>query len=180
MRTSLTLSMAIAVLATITGCNPGVAPNTAAVAVRTDAQPSEQDKTWLRGIHQANLTEVESGRLAMDKGTTKRIKAVGEMLVKDHAELDVKVTETASQLGVELPSSPSADQEALVARLEDASGEDFDQDFLSGMIKAHKEVLAATKTEVSGGSSPAVKSLAETAEASLKKHLAALKKAQRS
>ncbi|MGP4095529.1 DUF4142 domain-containing protein [Nonomuraea sp. KM90] len=178
MRTRLTLSLAVAALASLPGCGGGAAPNTAAVVARTDTQPSEQDKTWMRTIHQGNMTEVQAGRLAEGKGTTKPVKAIGKMLVKDHTKLDTKVTQTATQLGIQLPTSPSADQRAELIRLQNATGRDFDQDFLSGMVKAHTEALAATRAEISNGSSQAVVALAKAAAPSLQEHLTALRKAQ--
>ncbi|UBU17557.1 DUF4142 domain-containing protein [Nonomuraea gerenzanensis] len=178
MRTSLSLPLAAATLAVLTGCAADVAPNTAAVAARTDTQPSEQDRAWMRTIHQGNLSEVQAGRLAMGKGATKQVKNIGKLLLDDHTKLDVKVTQAATQLGVELPTSPSKAQQAEVRRLRAATGQDFDQDFLSGMIKAHREALAATKTQVSKGSNQTVKALAQTAQQSLQHHLDELEQAQ--
>ncbi|MFC5829773.1 DUF4142 domain-containing protein [Nonomuraea insulae] len=178
MRTSLTLSLAIAALAVLPGCSDDVAPKTAAVAERTDTQPSEQDRAWMRTIHQGNLAEVEAGRLAQGKGTTKQIKSLGQMLVKDHTKLDTQVTRTAQQLGVQLPTSMNVDQRDELIRLQNVTGQDFDQDFLAGMAKAHRQALAATKKEISGGTSQAVKALAAAAVPSLRKHMKAVHEAQ--
>ncbi|GAA3151902.1 DUF4142 domain-containing protein [Nonomuraea salmonea] len=180
MRTRLTLLLAAAALAALTGCSGQQPPPQSAAAVPgpTGEQPSEQDRTWMRAIHQANLTEVQAGRLAQGKATTKPIKQVGQMLVKDHTKLDTKVTRTAEHLGVDLPTSPSPEQHELLNRIREVSGQDFDQDFLAGMIKAHREALNATKTEISKGSAPAVVALAKTAAPSLDQHLKALREAQ--
>ncbi|GAA1639650.1 hypothetical protein GCM10009733_041000 [Nonomuraea maheshkhaliensis] len=178
MRTRLTLSLAVAALATLPGCAGDTAQNYAAVATPTAAPPSEQDKAWLGAIHQGNLAEVQAGGLARNKGTTKQVKSIGRMLIEDHNQLDRKVTQAATRLGVRLPSSPDAGQHKELNRLEEAMGEDFDQDFLSGMVKAHKQALAATQKEITKGSSPAVVALAKTAAPSLRQHLSALRKAQ--
>ncbi|MFG1695241.1 DUF4142 domain-containing protein [Nonomuraea sp. NPDC049309] len=181
MRARLTLSLAVITLAVLPGCAGQQPPYTAAVpAPPSDAgaEVSEQDREWMRLIHQANLAEVQAGRLAQGKATTKQIKKVGETLVKDHTQLDTKVTKTAEQLGIDLPTSQSKEQREMLDRIQSASGQDFDQDFVSGMIKAHRQALNATKTEISKGSAPAVVSLAKAAEPSLEKHLADLRKAQ--
>jgi putative membrane protein len=178
MRTRLTMLLAAAAVVALSGCGDDASTNTAGLAPRTETQPSNQDRTWMAAIHQGNLAEVQAGRLAQGKGTTKRIKSIGKTLVDDHTKLDEKVTQTATQLGITLPTSPTADQSAVVARLQDATGKDFDQDFVSGMTKAHRDAIAATKQEISQGSSPAVVSLAKTAEPSLQTHLKALRNAQ--
>lgn len=178
MRTRLTMLLAAAAVVALSGCGDNATTNTAGLAPRTDAQPSEQDRTWMAAIHQGNLTEIEAGRLAEKKGAADQVKSIGRMLVDDHTQLDQKVTQTATQLGVKLPTAPTADQSAQIKRLQDAKGKDFDKDFLTGMTKAHKDAIAATKKEISDGSSPAVVSLAKTAEPALQEHLKALKKAQ--
>ncbi|WP_171074729.1 DUF4142 domain-containing protein [Nonomuraea basaltis] len=174
MRTHLTIMLAAAALA---GCGTTAQTNTAALAPKTDEGPSEQDRAWMSTIHGGNLAEIQAGRLAEGKGTTKRIKSIGKMLVEDHTKLDVKVTQAASQLGVQLPTSPSPEQQAELTRMRDATGKDFDADFLAAMTKEHTAAMAATRTELSEGSSNAVKALAKTAVPALQQHLTALRKA---
>lgn len=175
MRMRLTLLLAAAAL---TGC--GAAPtNTANLVPHTDTPPSEQDKAWMETIHAGNLAEVQAGRLAEGKGTTRRIKEIGRTLVQDHSEFDVKVTQAASRLRIQLPSSASPAQQAELARLREAVGEDFDAVFLAAMVKEHKAALAATKKEISQGSSQVVVGLAKEAQPALQAHLTALRKARR-
>jgi putative membrane protein len=178
MRTRLTLLPAAVALAVLTGCAAEMVTDTAALAPHTDTHPSEQDEAWMRTIHEGNLAEVQAGRLAQGKGTTREIKSIGKMLLDDHTKLDTKVTKAATQLGVQLPTSPTAEQRAEVIRLRDATGKDFDLDFAAGMTKAHTKALAATKKEVSSGSSPAVVALAKSTVPVLQQHLSALRKAR--
>ncbi|QYC41244.1 hypothetical protein Nocox_18175 [Nonomuraea coxensis DSM 45129] len=169
----LTLLLAAAALV---GCGT-VPTNTAGVAPQTTAPPSDLDKTWLRTIHQGNMAEVQAGRLAEAKGTTKQVKSIGKMLVDDHTALDVKVTQLAGRLGVDLPTSPTADQKELSTKLREDTGADFDQDFVAGMTKAHTAAIRATKQQIDKGTSQEVVALAKEAEPQLKEHLAALRKA---
>ncbi|MGN9842014.1 DUF4142 domain-containing protein [Nonomuraea sp. H19] len=173
MRTRLTMLLAVAALA---GC-ANAPVNTAAVVPKTETQPSEPDKAWMKAIHEGNLAEVQAGRLAQDKGTGQRVKRIGKMLVQDHTKLDAQVTQTASKLGIQLPTSPSTEQRAEIDRLEDAKGKDFDREFLASMTKAHTAALSATKTEISDGTNPEVVALAKAAEPKLQEHLSALQEA---
>ncbi|MFI6738306.1 DUF4142 domain-containing protein [Nonomuraea sp. NPDC050451] len=169
-----TLLLAAVTLAALGGC-ADVPTDTAGLAPRTDTQPSEQDKAWMRAIHEGNLAEVQAGQLGAGKGKSARIKSIGKMLVVDHTKLDTKVTRAATQLHIALPMSPSADQRAMLAELRDSPPNEFDQDFMAAMINAHQEALAATKIEISRGTSPTVVALAKTAEPSLVAHLTALR-----
>ncbi|MGW4407713.1 DUF4142 domain-containing protein [Nonomuraea sp. NPDC004702] len=178
MRTRLTMLLAAAAVVALSGCGESATTNTAGLTPRTDAQPSEQDRTWMATIHQGNLAEIEAGRLAEKKGATDQIKSIGRMLVDDHTQFDKKVTETASQLAIQLPAAPTSAQAAMAKRLQDAKGKEFDKEFVVGMVKAHKSAIEATKEEISKGSSPAVVALAKSASPTLQEHLKALKKAQ--
>nr|WP_176573316.1 DUF4142 domain-containing protein [Nonomuraea pusilla] len=186
MRTHLTILAASAafVVSGLAGCGgtPQDAANLAAGAAATPTgsltPPSEQDKTWMKEIHQVNLAEIQAGRLGESKGTTKEIKSVGKMLVDDHTKLDSQVTQAASRLGIELPSSPNKDQKELMKKLEGASGKDFDTMWLKGMTKGHEQAIEATKKEVSDGSSQVATTLAKAAQPQLEDHLNALRKAQ--
>ncbi|MFG6192060.1 DUF4142 domain-containing protein [Nonomuraea sp. JJY05] len=169
-----TLLLAAVALAALGGC-ADVPTDTAGLAPRTDTQPSEQDKAWMRAIHEGNLAEVQAGQLGVGKGSSARIKSIGKMLVADHTKLDTKVTRAATQLHIALPMSPSADQRAMLAELQDSPPNEFDQDFTAAMINAHQEALAATKVEISRGTSPTVVALARTAEPALVAHLTALR-----
>ncbi|MFI7231334.1 DUF4142 domain-containing protein [Nonomuraea angiospora] len=169
-----TLLLAALALAALGGC-ADVPTDTAGLVPRTDTQPSEQDKAWMRGIHEGNLAEVQAGQLAVGKGRSARIKSIGKMLVVDHTKLDTKVTDAATRLRIPLPMSPSADQRAMLAALQDSPADEFDQDFTAAMINAHQETLAATKFEISHGTSPTVVALARMAEPALTAHLTALR-----
>ncbi|MGP3959768.1 DUF4142 domain-containing protein [Nonomuraea sp. 3N208] len=171
MRTRLTLLLAAAALA---GCTEAPT-NTAAVAPKTVAPPSEQDRAWMRTIHQGNIAEIQTGRLAQGKGSTKPIKTIGKMLVQDHTAFDVKVAQLATQLGVQLPKSISSHQREEILQLRAAIGKDFDQEFLATMTNEHMAAIAATKKEISRGSSPAVVALAKAAVPTLEKHLSVLR-----
>jgi putative membrane protein len=143
-------------------------------------RPSAQDRTWLSGIHQANLAEVEAGGLAAKKGATSAVRSIGRMLSTDHTQFDDKVTNAARRLGVSLPTAAAPSDAAAAQRMRGESGRTFDRDFLSTMISGHEKAIANTRTQISQGSSPEAVALAKEALPHLRHHLAALRKAQSS
>ncbi|MFG1946816.1 DUF4142 domain-containing protein [Nonomuraea sp. NPDC048826] len=181
------LALLLAAATAVTGCNGGTSTSAGLASPASPTAtspgtgeatpaPSDQDRIWLREIHQGNLAEIQAGDLAEGKGTAPEVKQFGAMLVKDHTKLDQEVVRTAEQLDVKLPKAASSAQKEVLAELREASRADFDEEFVTAMRKAHEKAVAATKTEIEQGTSPQVKQLAEQALPALERHLDELEK----
>jgi predicted outer membrane protein len=169
---------AVALLAAALGaCGIGETGRQAAVAVSSSAHVSAADRAWLAAMHQADLADVQLGRLAERKGATAAVRHAGSMLAADHTTFDQKVTGVASGLGVELPKTEKPEQLALAQRLQKESGSRFDHAFVTAMVAEHKKAIAAAGEEIRTGSSPAVTGLAHAALPALREHLSMLRKA---
>ncbi|MET8233733.1 DUF4142 domain-containing protein [Micromonospora sp. NPDC005298] len=145
----------------------GVAP---AAAAQAAAQPSTQDTQYLQAVHQVNLFEITAGDLAQQKGQNQGVKDLGAMFKTDHTQLDQTVQQLASQLNVQLPNEPSADQQAVITKLNNASGEQFDKEWVTAQLAGHVQAIQATQTEISQGSEQSVVQLAQTALPTLQAH----------
>lgn len=165
MRTLWTLAAAAAVL--LSG-----AP--AAAALR--AEPSAQDKQYLIAAHQAHLAEIAAGRLAQEKGGTSGVRELASTLVNDHAAMDVRLSGVARQLGVDLPTEPTEDQQRVYASLQGASGPAFDRLWVSSRRQAHVLAMNEGETELANGSDQSAKQVAAEAAPTLAGHHDALGK----
>ncbi|MER7332016.1 MULTISPECIES: DUF4142 domain-containing protein [unclassified Micromonospora] len=149
----------------------GIAP---AAAAQAAVQPSQQDTQYLQAIHQVNLFEITVGDLAQEKGQNQGVKDLGARFKTDHTQLDETVQQTASQLGVQLPDEPTADQQSVIDQLNNASGEEFDRLWVTSELSGHVQAIQATQTEISQGSDQTVVQLAQTALPTLQAHYDAL------
>ncbi|MFE0592422.1 DUF4142 domain-containing protein [Micromonospora echinospora] len=145
----------------------GLAP---AAAAQAQAQPSTQDRQYLQAIHQVNLAEIVTGELAQQKGQNQGVKDLGAKFVTDHTQLDQTVQDTAKQLGVDLPTEPTADQQAVVDQLNNVNGAEFDRQWVTAELAGHVQAIQATQTEISQGSEQAVVQLAQDALPVLQAH----------
>jgi predicted outer membrane protein len=155
-------------------CAAGSATHTASTGTLST---TGGDRAWLAAVHQANLAEVQVGELAKKKGGTAAIRAAGAILVTDHVASDTQVTRVAKSLKLTLPSSAAPADAAAASRLGDEAGAQFDHDFVSTMMTGHQKLIAETQTEISQGSTPQIKNLAQSTLPVLRKHLAVLQKA---
>ena len=143
----------------------------AAAAPAARAAVSSQDKAWMVAAHQSNLTEIAAGKAAQQKATSQKVRDLGEMFITDHTANDTKLTAAAKKLAVSLPSSPNAQQRAALASVSAKSGAAFDSAWIVSQITGHRQALAATDTELSSGSDPAVLSLAKATRPVVAHHL---------
>jgi putative membrane protein len=167
----------VAAVFVLSGCGVGGMGHQAAMTAPVSASASAADRTWLTGMHRANLADVEYGRLAERKGATSAARHAGTMLVADHRALDKKVIAVAHGVGVDLPTSQTPEQVALGRRLAIESGSRFDHDFVASLTEEHQKAIDDTASEVRRGSAPAVVALARTALPGLREHLSMLRQA---
>lgn len=88
--------------------------------------PPASDQDFLAKAAQANLAEIETGRLAQQKSGSGEIRAFGEKMVQDHGKTLEQLRALAKARGVELPSAPDEAHQATAFKLSRASGREFD------------------------------------------------------
>ena len=108
----------------------------------TAAKASARDRNYMIAAAQGGRAEVEMAQLALKKTNNPRVRDFAQMMVKDHSDLNARLTPMATQMGVSLPTRlSSADQNAL-SRLSRQSGSTFDRNYMAAQRGAHSKALA--------------------------------------
>jgi putative membrane protein len=107
------------------------------------------------------MTEVKLGELAAQKGTRDDVKAFGQMMVKDHAAINDDLKAVAAQKGVTLPDSLDAKHQGMVDKMAALTGSQFDDAYISAMIKAHQQDAKAFKAESAATQDADIKSFVD-------------------
>ena len=105
-----------------------------------------QDKASQKFIKEAiegNLSEIQVGQLAQQKGQNDDVKAFGRMLQQDHSDANQKATQVAGQLNVTPPSEPGKQDKAVYDRLAKLPAGRFDHQFARAMVADHKKDIRA-------------------------------------
>ncbi len=126
----------------------------AALAAPACAQPSPTprlDDAAIVGIFDiANTADIETGRLAMERGQSKDVRDFGRMLVDAHTAVRQNGRELAKKLSVTPTTAAAADMQkghaAAMAKLSALRGAEFDRAFLDHEIAFHAAVIDAVKT----------------------------------
>jgi putative membrane protein len=141
------------------------------------AAPSDQDVSWMQAAHQSNLAEIAAGNAAQQSATTSDVKQLGAEFVQMHTQLDAALTQAAQQLGVQLPGSPTSQQQQQLTAVQQKTGQAFDTAWIAMQIGGHETALAGTQQELKSGSDSTVVNLARTALPVIQHHLTQLQTA---
>lgn len=117
--------------------------NLAAGTVPTRWGPlSAADRDLLVKVRLAGLWEIPAGQQAVERAPTEAVKEAGDHLIVGHTDLDKRVRSAASQLGVELPNQPTAQQQGWLDELTEASGETYQRTFANLLRVSHGKVFS--------------------------------------
>ena len=106
-------------------------------AARAADAPATADV--LNKMHNANLTEIEAGKLAQDNGHSKATKDYGRMLVADRKSADQQVMALAKEENIDLSASAPVVGSNSVADL--TAGSTFDRRFGRSMVEDDKKEI---------------------------------------
>jgi putative membrane protein len=135
---------------------------------------SKSDQKILMGMAQANIDEVEAGKMAQSKSQNDQVKSFAQQMIDDHSKALTDVQQVAQQKGVTLPTEPDAKHKAMAAKLEKMNGAAFDKAYMANAGAAdHKKVLSTLKADQKRAKDADVKALAEKMTPVVEQHLKA-------
>lgn len=132
-------------------------------------------KDFSKEAAQGGMMEVQLGNLAMKNGGTQAVKDFGKMMVDDHTKINDQLKDLAAKKMVTLPSSVSDKQQKDIDKLSKETGKSFDKDYVSMMVKDHKDDIDAFKKAEDKISDADYKNFISNALPTLQKHLDAIK-----
>ena len=115
-----------------------------------------QDKMFLRKAAEGGIAQVKLGQLAAQKASSDDVRAFGQKMVDDHTKLNLEMAQVADSMGVMLPKSMNKEDQAEYDKLNALSGNDFDVEYLSFMVKDHHKDLHEFRIEAASPTDPAL------------------------
>lgn len=83
----------------------------------------------------ANMFEIESSKLALEKSQKDEVKAFAQKMIDDHTAAGEKFKQAAEAAAVEVPTAMNEADTAALEVLKAAT--DFDQAYIAAQVKAH-------------------------------------------
>ena len=143
---------------------------------QSSAAPSA-DRDFLARALGVNQTEIVLGQMAIKRGTTPEVRAMGEKMVQRHTELARQLRTLAQSDPASEPPALSADQKKTIARLAAVAEHEFDRSFKNTVGAGHVEELAMYREEVSHAVDPRLSALAAGRAAALEQSMASASQA---
>jgi putative membrane protein len=162
-----------------------VATVTTAYAQTSPAAPPNDAQIAMIAVV-ANGVDVDAGKLAAEKTSSKEVKDFAETMVRDHTAVNAKATALAKKLGVTPEESATskglkADGDKMLAKLKGMSGAEFDKAYVDNEVAYHDAVIGVvTKTLIPNTKNAELKSLLESAGPIFTSHLEHAKHLQQS
>ena len=149
----------------------GVLPGAALAAPNPGVQLNAADMTLLNGVRLAGLWEMPAGQMAAEKGQSKRVREIGAEIARQHGVLDQLVVEAANKLGATLPTTPTTQQQGWLTEMQNATGAQFDQIFVTRLRVAHGNIFPVIGAVRASTRDPIVRKLADQTNTFVTNHM---------
>jgi len=143
----------------------------ASVALSSQAKSGDaQDFVRKAGI--GNEFEIESSKLALDKTQSSNVRNLAKQMIDDHTKAgkDLESTLKSSDSGAKPPKGLDAKHSEMMNALHDATGSNFDEQFIRMQKQAHAEAVALFDDYYNNGSDVALKNFAGRTLPTLRQH----------
>lgn len=121
--------------------------------------PSNQinavDRQYMINAAEAGIANIMLGELALQRATNPQVKQFAQAEIDEQQQVKSELTRLAPRVGVTLPTAPGSKYQAIMARLKQLSGEQFDRAYMDeGGVNAHLENAATFQREAQFGQNP--------------------------
>jgi putative membrane protein len=125
------------------------------------------------------MAEIETAKLALDKGTSQDVKTFAQKMIDDHTKANQQLAALAGQHD-DLEMSDEATlmdkAKAMILKLRD--GENFDQAYANNQVVAHEQTIELFREYARDGENAELKQFAESTLPTLEQHLQHAKELQ--
>jgi putative membrane protein len=130
------------------------------------------DQKLLSDLAMANMAEIETAKLALQKTQSDRVKSFAQQMVDDHSKGLDEVRKVAAARNVTLPTELDAKHKAMAVKLEKLSGDKFDRTYMEQAgVKAHKEAHQLVSKGETSAQDSEVKALVTRLQPTIHQHL---------
>lgn len=122
---------------------------------------SRSDRKLVTELAQANLAEIEAGRIAQGKTQNEQVRNFAQQMIDDHTKALQDLQQLAQAKGVTLPAETDSKHKKMAQRLSALSGDEFDRRYIAQSgVGDHKKTHSLLQRIESRAADPDIKALA--------------------
>jgi putative membrane protein len=132
--------------------------------------PTTQD--FVTEAAQSDMFEIQSSKMALNSPNAPT-KDFAQKMIEDHTKTttELKAAVSKGEARATLPTAMSSSQQSMIAKLNDLHGADFDKQYRSDQVGAHKDAVSLFQRYGKSGTDAGLMDWAATAEPVLEHHL---------
>lgn len=100
------------------------------------------DPTFVMAAASSNMFEIQAGNMALQNATDQKVKDFAQMMIDHHTMANQQLQTIASQMGITLPDKMMSVHQAMIDKINDKTGSEFNEDYMDTMETAHKMDVA--------------------------------------
>lgn len=156
-------------------CNQNSTEKNSAVVKQQPLMVVEKvDADFIATVNDIVNAEIAAGKLAMAKGSDKRIKNFGRIMVKDYTKALTKLNKLAATKRIRLPQKPTLETVNKLAALNSMTGKDFDRAYIDYITADHKNAILIFENAQKNCFDKDIKAIARKGILVFKRHLEAI------
>jgi putative membrane protein len=132
---------------------------------------TDADARHLKNLAEANLAEIDAGKLAAQKATSAAVKKFAQEMVDGHTKQLQEIRKLAQSKSVELPAKPDPRHQRALEKLQGLAGADFDRRYIRMQVRDHNDARKLAERTANRASDADLKSAAQKAEPEIEQHL---------
>lgn len=153
----------------------GMATDTAMAGADADGAFAEDPpaaQAFVRTAAISDMYEIEAGKLAVEKAESDEAREFARMMIADHTRSSQELKQAVAESGqtFEMPGALDGEHQAQLDILRSLNGADFDREYMSQQIAAHRKALALLKSYGGGGDTAELRQFAQGTIPVVQKH----------
>ena len=141
------------------------------VAQSGDKGKAGSDANFVQKVSECDLAEIELAKLAAKQATNARVKEFANRMMTDHQKCSDELTTIAKKQNLRLTTEISQQRRDAREKLSKTSGADFDRQYISGQVKAHREAVELFKDQAKSGQNADLRNFANKQLPTIEEHL---------
>lgn len=143
-----------------------------APVVDEETANSTLEREFIIMAAQGNNAEIQTSQVALQRSESDSVRQYAQRMIEEHTAANQQLEPLAAQQGIELPTTASSFDTAVLEKLTQVSDEQFDQAYMDTQVNAHLKSLAVFRTGARQVTDADLKNYAATLLPSIQEHLA--------